>query len=446
MTLKQRILLVVVGAVAAGLVLAGTAVGVADYVIVGQQVTLNLEKDVTLVRQDALAGQRPFLPVSEGWAIYVTADGVNWTREDSGGAPLPQLLTTPGEVVTREGYYLTTLASADVAIVVGESQDAAYRPMRRLLTALGLTDIGVLILVGLGASFLSDRALSRLRRAAETAERLGESGRPEGSLPEADSPDEVGTFVRAVNGLLSRLDAAFRELEVARERERSFVADASHDLKTPLTIVKGNVDLLTRPDLDETSRREAVREANFAVTRMTALLDRLVLAARGEIETKGEKERLDLAEEVESLVGRFAVRMDGRSLEKDIREAPPVVLDRMELERALDVLMDNALRYTDSEKGRIRVGSGREGHRSFIYVEDNGPGVAPRDRERVFERFVRLDPARSPGGHGLGLSIARAITRAAGGEIRLEEASGGGARFTLLLPAEDTLTSGHARD
>lgn len=437
MTLKRRILLVVIGTVAAGLLLAGIAVAVADYVIVLRTVTLNLQHEVSALRRAVLANQSPVLPRSEGWALYLTVDGRVWTKEASGGATLPDSITPPGKVVREEGYFLTTEASPGAALVVGESASAAERPMRTLLGYLLLSDMGVLILVALGASFLSDRALRHLREAAVAAERLGDKGRPAGSLPDSGSQDEVGTFVRAVNGLLDKLDAAFRELEVARERERSFVADASHDLKTPLTIVKGNVDLLTRPGLDEPSRAEAVREANEAVKRMAALLDRLVLAARGEIETKGRKERLDLAQEAEALVNRFTVRLDGRRLEKSVHPVPPVLVDPLELQRALDILMDNALRYTDPQTGHIAVGSGQAGHQAYIFVEDNGPGIDPADRERVFERFVRVDPARAPGGHGLGLSIARAIARSAGGEIRLERSREGGSRFTLFLPEAD---------
>lgn len=431
MTLRRRVIMIVVGALGAGLLLAGIAEYVVSDVTVRNNVNFDLQADVLLVQRAFENSQPPVLPRGEGWAIYVHGQ-----LAASGGASLPRAIPPAGELTQVGSYYLLTLRGAgSTEVVIGESRTTAARGARALLRDLVLIDIGVLIVAGLLGSTLADRALSHLRKAAAAARNMAEEPRPRGRLPVGEAKDEVGIMVGAVNDLLDRLDRAFRELEVARERERSFVADAGHDLKTPLTIIKGNVELLTRPDLDEDARRVAVREADQAAIRMTALLDRLVLAARGEIEAGGQKETLDLRQEAEDLVARFSVRLEGRALSTELAPTPPVFADRLEIQRALDVIFDNAIRYTDAKKGEIRVSSGTRRGQAHIAIQDNGPGVDPKDRERVFERFVRLDPARAPSGYGLGLSIARTIVRATGGEITLDGRPGHGSTFTVTLPA-----------
>lgn|GEM_PF-5625639 len=431
MTLRRRVIMIVVGALGAGLLLAGVAEYVASAVTVHNNVSFDLQADVLLVQRAFENGQPPVLPRGEGWSVYV-----NGSLIARGGALLPQEVPPPGQLVQVRNYYLLTLSGRpNTEVVIGESRTTAARGARALLGDLALIDIGVLIVAGLLGSTLADRALAHLRRAAAAARAMAEDPRPRGRLPVGEATDEVGTLVGAVNDLLDRLDRAFRELEVARERERSFVADAGHDLKTPLTIIKGNVELLTRPELDEDQRHLAVREAAQAADRMTALLDRLVLAARGEIEAGGRKETLDLRQEAEDLVARFSVRLDGRRLSTELSAAPPVFADRLEIQRALDVIFDNAIRYTDPKNGEIRVATGTRRGQGYVAIQDNGPGVEAKDRERVFERFVRLDPARAPSGYGLGLSIARTIVRASGGEITLDGRPGQGSTFTVTLPA-----------
>lgn len=434
MTLKRRILILVLGTVAGGLLLAGVAVALAGYYTVERDVSASLRTEMDLVVRTLQRNRTPVLPAGDGWRVLVLTPAGAVVR-GQGGAPLPNVVPTPGAVVRQSNFYLMSVQSNEgVVVVVGETRRVATAPLRNLLFDLALVDLAVLILVAIASNTLAEGTLLPLRRAAGSAERIGRSGRPKGRLPGGDRQDEVGVLVMAVNGLLDRLDGAFQELEVARERERSFVADAGHDLKTPLTIIKGNVELLERKGLDADSRSVALKETLSAVKRMTALLDRLVLAARGEIEVTGKKEALDLQGEAEDLFNRFSVRAEGLQFTKDLQPTGKVLADPLEVQRALDILMDNALRYTQGPGGKIRIRSGVEGQEAYVLVEDNGPGVRPEDRERIFERFVRLDEARSPGGHGLGLSIARAIARAMGGEIRLETEVGSGSRFVFLLP------------
>ncbi len=430
MTLRRRIMVLTLGTLVAGMVLSGLAVGLAAWRADRATIGARLHGELLIVSRALSRGQTPVLPPGEGWRL------VTLTATESGGAPLPPTplhLDTLG-VTSAHGFIWTRLQRRGSELVVAESTAAAVRPFWQLMAAIALVDALVLGAAVLMARPLADRALATLRRAARAAERLGGSGRPSGHLPGADSKDEVGVFVRAVNRLLDSLGAAFAELEMAREREQTFVADAGHDLKTPLTVIRGNLELMARPDQSEEGRSLALREAQSAVRRMSGLVDRLLEAARGELAQSVRRRPVDVGRLLAEVSDSFRAAA-GRRLLSVAGEMDLVVPgDPEELRRALDVLVDNAIRYTDEREGQITLGCREQGPWCELTVSDNGPGIPKEWQQRVFERFARLDPSRQDGGIGLGLAIARAIARAHDGDLTVESEEGGGSRFILRLP------------
>ena len=232
---------------------------------------------------------------------------------------------------------------------------------------------------------------------------------------------------------------AVRPVRKAFERQRSFIADASHELKTPLTLIRADAEVLQR-GLTSPDDRELADDVLAETDRMSAVLSDLLLIARidaGKLAVR--QEPFDLAGVISETADRFVARAASEGVQLEAR-VPGKLRVRGDSERAaqiLSILLDNALRHTPPEGGVSVVGSTRDGFVEAV-VEDSGAGVSPEHLPHVFERFYRVDTARSrsSGGTGLGLAIARDLARAQNGDLEAENAEGGGAVFRLKLPVE----------
>jgi signal transduction histidine kinase len=246
-------------------------------------------------------------------------------------------------------------------------------------------------------------------------------------VPEPAVDDEVGRLARTMNRMLGRLESA-------AEAQRAFVADASHELRSPLTGIRAQLEV----DLahgDGVSRERTEREALGEVVRLQRMVDDLLILARGDepaVERAREPVDLDdlVLREIDRLRTRGRIAVDATGL-----SAGQVKADREALARAVRNLLDNAERHAGS---CVWIGLSEEGDTVTLTVEDDGPGIPEEQRSRVFERFARVDAARGrgEGGTGLGLAIARQIVELHGGEITLGGSAHGGARFIVRLPAE----------
>jgi signal transduction histidine kinase len=221
------------------------------------------------------------------------------------------------------------------------------------------------------------------------------------------------------------------QLQDAFDSQRRFVADASHELRTPLTTIQGNAGLLARgPAVSDDVRRAAAEDIGAETARMTRLVDRMLTLARADSGMKLDLAPIDLGAAVTEVCRQArAVHLD-RQLEcaaVDVRIAG----DEDAVRQLMWILLDNALRHSRS---RVSVELRIEGEWARLAVADDGPGIAPADRERVFERFYQADPARTGQGAGLGLSIARWIVEQHRGRILAGTAAGGGAAMYVDLP------------
>jgi len=231
---------------------------------------------------------------------------------------------------------------------------------------------------------------------------------------------------------------ARRPVREAFERQRAFIADASHELKTPLTLIRADTEVLRR-GLDDPDDRELTDDVLVETDRMSNILSDLLLTARLDAgKLLVDEEEFDLVPVILDATDRFGKQAASRKLRLEIDEPPDGLLARGDPSRTgqiLGVLLDNALAHTPPESGVTLAARPRDGLVETM-VSDTGPGIPPEHLSRVFERFYRVDKARSRagGGTGLGLSIARDLARAQGGELRAENAEGGGAAFRLSLP------------
>jgi signal transduction histidine kinase len=253
-------------------------------------------------------------------------------------------------------------------------------------------------------------------------------------------PLTLGGLGAALLGGLYMAGRAMRPARESFEKQRTFVADASHELKTPLTLIQADAEVvLYRGNLNEEDRK-LVEHALGETERMGALLSDLLLIARldaGKLEMS--EKPFDLATVLWEEAGRFEARADGEGVRLDVQVADelPVHGDPKRTGQILASLLDNAVRYTPPD-GRIVIGGRLRDGWVEASVADSGPGIAPEQLPRVFDRFYRADVARTRGeagvGTGLGLAIARGLARAQGGDLTAANRKGGGAVFSLRLP------------
>ncbi|GII81431.1 two-component sensor histidine kinase [Sphaerisporangium rufum] len=243
-----------------------------------------------------------------------------------------------------------------------------------------------------------------------------------GRVPEPEGADEVARLARTVNRTLDRLEHSVRV-------QRQFAVDASHELRTPLAGLRLELEeALMHPE--ESQTQTVLKQALGDVDRLQQIVSDLLYLAGFEAGRAGRMDRVDLAGLVREEVGRRVDRIPIRTLLE-----PGATVDAVgsQLSRVLANLLDNAQRHA---RGLVQVEVCRDGDQALLAVTDDGDGIPPADRERIFERFTRLDTARSRdrGGTGLGLAITEDVVRAHSGSVRVVEGSEGGARFEVRLP------------
>ncbi len=243
--------------------------------------------------------------------------------------------------------------------------------------------------------------------------------------------DEIGELAESFDDLLSRLEAAFA-------RERQFISDASHELKTPLTSINANSQMLLRwADRDETVRRESLETIARESASLGEMLNGMLTLAKADRGDEIPKEPVSLIEEARMVVRNAKPRAQEKGLALSFESTAPsaiVLGDAHLIRQMIGNLVDNAIKFT--ERGGIEVRVGTEDHRAWLEVRDSGSGIAEHDLGRIFERFYRADRARSRSvpGTGLGLAIVRSIARVHGGSVTAGPIAGGGTFFRVAMP------------
>ena len=339
----------------------------------------------------------------------------------AGLGPVPGLnepsrvLATP---VERAGHRLV--------LIVGATRQDNVETLDSFRNELLVAGPVALLLASFAGYLLAGLALRpveamRGRAAKISAETPGER------LPIPATNDELERLGATLNEMLARLEDAL-------QRERDFVADAGHELRTPLALLRTELELALRHGGSPEELRAALRSSAQEVDRLTQLAEDLLLIARSE---RGRLpltvEALDADELLRSVVSRFQWRADEarRVLAHDPAAGLGIRGDRLRLEQALGNLVDNALRHGG---GRVSLHAAAVDGRVELHVEDEGRGFPPAFLEHAFERFSRPDAARAGAGAGLGLSIVRMIAEAHGGSAEAGNADAGGAHVWLVLP------------
>ncbi|MFG3439563.1 sensor histidine kinase [Nonomuraea sp. NPDC047897] len=337
---------------------------------------------------------------------------------------------TPGNPVTTSVNCLPTVCVHFTAWRVSPAPDSPVvytgtRPPRMLrsyvLESLAFAQVALVVaLTGWATWLIMGKALRPVSKMQAELDEITASDLSRRVTPPAG--DELAGLAGSINGTLARL-------ERSADQQRQFASDASHELRTPIAGLRAQLESAQLYP-DDTDLGSLVKSALRDTDRLEAIITDLLLLARIGSQVDVARERVDLAQLVRE---ELSVRKDRIPVRLAIEDHAEVDGVRLQLARVLTNLLDNAQRHADQY---VRVSVGRQDDMAVLAVENDGVEIADGDRERIFERFTRLDAARSrdAGGTGLGLAIARDVALAHRGEIRAEECRDG-ARFVLRLPA-----------
>jgi signal transduction histidine kinase len=443
LSLRARLLLVSVLALTIGLAAGGVLlVGVLNFALLRAVNTEALDTAnavAKLVDQNALSDP---IPVSPGVQVQVV-DSDDRVRAVSATADrlVPILypdelkhladgkgMMIPGDRIGLEGDARVVavsagLPTAPVRVLVARSTADVTQGVHLLRVTLLVAFPLLVILLAAVSWRVTGAALSPVEALRTGAEEITGGARP-GRLPVPDSADEIHRLALTLNGMLQRLDTA-------RARQRAFVADAAHELRSPLTNMRTELEVAQRLP-DTTDWPGLADDLLTDVDRLSRLVDDLLLLARADDAATrpaaAPTEPVELGQLLDEVAARYPAVVYRRP-------AVPVLAtgERDALGRAVANLLDNATRHAES---KVELSVRADGAYQQITVADDGPGIPAADRERVFQRFTRLDDgrARDAGGSGLGLAIVRELVRRHGGTVTLSDAEPG-LRVDVRLPA-----------
>ena len=346
------------------------------------------------------------------------------------GGPTTRRVKGDGQVLRVR----TVPIQGDSAVVgvleVGLNQDDVDETLRVLLLIMAIAYPVTLAVASFGGVFLAGRALSPIDRLTALAQRISAedlSQRLELDLPN----DELGRLARTFDEMITRLDRAF-------QRQRQFTADASHELRTPLTAIKGQAEVALQRDRRPEDYRQSLTAIDHEVDRMIRLTGSLLNLARAD---SGQipliLESVDVAEAIGAATEQARPAAEQRRVRLELDSGPQIRLagDKDLLIQLILNLLDNAIKYSPPG-GEVTVGWETNGSEVTLSVRDTGIGIEPDAITHIFDRFYRVDTARSraQGGAGLGLSISRWIAEAHGGSIFVQSEPGKGSTFSVRLP------------
>jgi heavy metal sensor kinase len=353
-------------------------------------------------------------------------------------------LVAPAAVNTRARYesivanghrWRTLTGASDVAgipVVVraSRSEERLRTQLWEILVVLVLGLPLVVVMAGLGGYVLARRALSPIDHLASEARRIT-ADRLHERLSVPNPHDEIGRLAAVINETFARLESSFDQL-------RRFTADASHELRTPLAVIRGIGEVSLGQMQTAGEYKETIGSMLEEVDRLTNLVDTLLRLSHGDAGTvRLSRESIDLGALTNDVVSSLGILAEDRNqrLAVDIADRCVITVDRLVLREAITNIIDNAIKYSPQGSAiNIRVAASH--NEAVLTVADRGTGIAAEHRERIFDRFFRLDEGRSRdhGGTGLGLAIAKWAVEVSGGRISVEDAAQSGSVFRIVLP------------
>lgn len=306
--------------------------------------------------------------------------------------------------------------------VVAAFTDVLQHPYNAAFFAAGVVGVAVLLIGSLLAWRMAESVLRPVSSLTQTAQSISETDLTQ--RIEVRGHDELAGLAATLNAMLDRLERTLSS-------QRRFLDDAGHELRTPITIIRGHLELL---EDDPEERQATLALVMDELDRMGRMVNDLILLSKAERPDFLMPEAVEVAGLTDDILTK-ASALGARDWRLDAHGDGVVTVDRQRLTQALVQLAQNAVEHTQ-EGDAISLGSAVDGGEARFWVRDDGPGIAPADQARIFDRFERGGTRKPSGGSGLGLSIVRAIAAAHGGRVELLSGLGTGALFTITVPVD----------
>lgn len=450
------------------LILIGVGVFVSAWYSLNQQVNDDLSArahDVQGAVAAALAAQDPISILRRGGAVIPSAsafasgdsfieiadfDGTVFTKSSNlgdqkfifdadisarvkNGESITYDFTTGGVNLRAYVTQMTVRGQPLGVILVAQSLRQLNITLTQLATLLVLVIATGLVVASIGGAFLANIALRPVDRVTQAAREISMANDLSRRVAEPRAQDELGRLASTFNAMLTRIEELFRV-------QQRFVADVSHELRSPLTVIRGNLDLIRRGVAnDPESRGEVLETIDSEVERMNRMVGDLLLLAQADAGLPLRKEKVELDTIVLDVYRQARMMSNGVQVSLGHEDQASVIGDPDRLRQLFVNLLENAIKYTPNG-GQVKIDLDNENGWVRVSVSDTGLGISKEDVPHLFDRFYRADKARTraAGGTGLGLAIAKTMVEAHGGKITVESEVGKGSRFTVWLPANGT--------
>ncbi len=324
---------------------------------------------------------------------------------------------------------LAVLKSEYIQLGVGYPIDEIDHALANLFRILVLLIPASLLISILGGIFLAGRSLKPVDEIVKTAREIT-AGNLNRRIPETSSNDEIARLIRTLNDMIDRLEKSF-------ERMKQFSADVSHEFKTPLTIIRGEIELALSGNKKVSELKKTLVNILDEVVRLSNMVDDLLTLYKSDVgQIKFDFKEIDLGGLLKDLLDDVVVLAEGSGVKIKVGKIERVVVsgDEMRLKQLFLNLIDNAIKY-NKIGGEVLISVENKNGFAEVSISDTGIGIPDEELNLIFERFYRVDKARGRGGVGLGLSIAKWIAESHNGKIEVESKLGHGSKFKVILPA-----------
>jgi signal transduction histidine kinase len=382
-------------------------------------------QDETLLVKEPLDQQKPRL---DSLLFQKLVDQVS-------GGKLPQTYELQGHhfIACSSPFIVGQMPIGTLYLVHDMTEDQAkFDQLTHSLIGANLTALVLLILL---VAYEARRLLLPLRRVSQMTQSLSISDLGEKQIEVPHAPQEVQELVKTFNMLLHRLSEAWQQQEAAAEQQRQFVSNVSHELRTPLTIVRGYLDsVLRRGQALTDSQQEALSIASAETNHTIRILKDLLDLARADDGYMTYKPELFVLNDAAMEVIKLAEQVNQRKVVLEASELVPVYADPHRLKQVLVNLVENSIKYSNAD-APVTIKLEQQERHALIHICDRGFGIPLKHQSRIFERFYRIDEARSrSGGTGLGLALVKTFVEGMGGNITVCSTPNQGSTFTVVLP------------